>query len=158
MSLPVIKLAVVGHTNTGKTSLLRTLTRSVDFGEVSARPATTRHVEGTSILLGGQNVMELFDTPGLEDSIGLLTHLDSKGRRADGVEIIKQFLGSRKARGRFGQEAKALRQVLGPQVTHTGRFPHRGRTELNRNQPTSSYQRASRVTQWGVFDVSHVWS
>jgi len=35
-----LKLAVVGHTNTGKTSLLRTLTRDVNFGEVSARPST----------------------------------------------------------------------------------------------------------------------
>ena len=40
-----LKLAVVGHTNVGKTSLLRTLTRDVGFGEVSHRPSTTRHVE-----------------------------------------------------------------------------------------------------------------
>ena len=32
-----LKLAVVGHTNVGKTSLLRTLTRDVGFGEVSHR-------------------------------------------------------------------------------------------------------------------------
>lgn len=36
-----LKLAVVGHTNVGKTSLLRTLTRDVGFGEVSHRPSTT---------------------------------------------------------------------------------------------------------------------
>ena len=35
-----LKLAVVGHTNVGKTSLLRTLTRDVGFGEVSHRPST----------------------------------------------------------------------------------------------------------------------
>ncbi len=64
MSLPLLRLAVVGHTNTGKTSLLRTLTRNVDFGEVSPHPATTRHVEGTSILLAGTKVLELYDTPG----------------------------------------------------------------------------------------------
>ena len=40
-----LKLAVVGHTNTGKTSLLRTLTHDTGFGEVSARPSATRHVE-----------------------------------------------------------------------------------------------------------------
>ena len=38
-----LTLAVVGHTNVGKTSLLRTLTRDVGFGEVSHRPSTTRH-------------------------------------------------------------------------------------------------------------------
>ena len=41
-----LKLAVVGHTNVGKTSLLRTLTSDVGFGEVSHRPSTTRHFEG----------------------------------------------------------------------------------------------------------------
>jgi predicted GTPase len=114
MSLPLLRLAVVGHTNTGKTSLLRTLTRSVDFGEVSPHPATTRHVEGTSILLAGEKVLELYDTPGLEDSIGLLDHLDglAKDRHEEKLEVVRRFLDSRKARGRYAQEAKAIRQVL----------------------------------------------
>jgi GTP-binding protein EngB required for normal cell division len=112
--LPLLRLAVVGHTNTGKTSLLRTLTRNVDFGEVSPHPATTRHVEGTSILLEGTKVLELYDTPGLEDSIGLLDHLDglAKGRRDERLEVIREFLESRPALKRFAQEAKAIRQVL----------------------------------------------
>ncbi|MHC4422864.1 MAG: DUF3482 domain-containing protein, partial [Planctomycetota bacterium] len=82
--------------------------------EVSPHPATTRHVEGTSILLEGTKVLELYDTPGLEDSIGLLDHLDglAKGRRDERLEVIRGFLDSRKARGRFAQEAKAIRQVL----------------------------------------------
>ena len=86
MSRPVLTVAVVGHTNTGKTSLLRTLTRDIGFGEVSDRPATTRHVEGTAVLLAGKKVIELFDTPGLEDSIGLLDRLDEAGgHRAEGL-------------------------------------------------------------------------
>ena len=44
-----LKLAVVGHTNTGKTSLLRTLLRDMYFGEVKNAPATTRHVEKAMI-------------------------------------------------------------------------------------------------------------
>jgi GTPase Era involved in 16S rRNA processing len=115
-----LKVAVVGHTNTGKTSLLRTLTRDVGFGEVSDRPATTRHVEGTAIQVDGQSLIELYDTPGLEDSIGLLDLLDSlRGdRRTEGVEQIERFLQSPEASagGRFSQEAKALRQVLASDV------------------------------------------
>ena len=49
----VLKVAVVGHTNTGKTSLMRTLTQDVSFGEVSDHPGTTRHVEGTALLVDG---------------------------------------------------------------------------------------------------------
>ncbi|MHC4947061.1 MAG: GTPase domain-containing protein, partial [Planctomycetota bacterium] len=59
-----IRVAVVGHTNTGKTSLLRTLTRDTGFGEVSPSPAQTRHVEGTALLVGGRPLLELYDTPG----------------------------------------------------------------------------------------------
>ena len=66
-----LTLAVVGHTNVGKTSLLRTLTRDVGFGEVSHRPSTTRHVEGARLSVDGEPLLELYDTPGLEDAIAL---------------------------------------------------------------------------------------
>ena len=62
MSAP-LKLALVGHTNVGKTSLLRTLTRDIGFGEVSHRPSTTRHVEGARLSVDGQPLLELYDTP-----------------------------------------------------------------------------------------------
>src|SRR5207244_3780856 len=96
---PVLKIAVVGHTNTGKTSLLRTLMRDAEFGEVSDRPATTRQVEGASLLVAGQPLIELYDTPGLEDSIALLDHLESlrADRRADGAELMQRFLESSEA-------------------------------------------------------------
>ena len=72
-SLPLI-LAVVGHTNTGKTSLLRTLLRNADFGEVRDSAGTTRHVEAAQLLLQGKPYIELRDTPGLEDSVALAAH------------------------------------------------------------------------------------
>ncbi len=116
--LPVLKIAVVGHTNTGKTSLLRTLTRNAGFGAVSNRPATTRHVEGASLLVDGVPLIELYDTPGLEDSIGLLELLDklNGGQRRYGIELIEQFLVSPAAKKEFEQEAKALRQVLASDI------------------------------------------
>ena len=118
MSLPMIKVAVVGHTNTGKTSLLRTLTRDVGFGEVSNRAATTRHVEGTTLAVDGEPLVELYDTPGLEDSMGLLEHIDElRGdRHNDWIDIIEQFLGSPEAQGEFEQEAKVLRQVMASDI------------------------------------------
>ena len=111
-----LRIAVVGHTNTGKTSLLRTLTRDSHFGEVSARPSTTRHVEGVSLGIGATRVLDLYDTPGMEDSIALLETLDAQAagarQRLDGPARIQQFLGSGAAAGRFEQEAKVLRQLL----------------------------------------------
>ena len=72
----ILRVAVVGHTNTGKTSLLRTLARDVGFGEVSDSAGTTRHVEGLRLMADGVPAVELFDTPGLEDAIALLEFID----------------------------------------------------------------------------------
>ncbi|MDY7109500.1 MAG: GTPase/DUF3482 domain-containing protein [Planctomycetota bacterium] len=118
MTVPPLKLAVVGHTNTGKTSLMRTLMRDVEFGEVSDRPAVTRDVEAAVLRAGDEIAIHLFDTPGLEDSIGLLERLESlRGdRRLDGVQVIARFLDDDASRRRFGQEAKVLRQVLDSDV------------------------------------------
>ncbi len=110
-----LKLAVVGHTNVGKTSLLRTLTRDVGFGEVSHRPSTTRHVEGARLSVDGEPLLELYDTPGLEDAIALLDYLerlDRPGERLDGPARVERFLQGSEARQRFEQEAKVLRQLL----------------------------------------------
>lgn len=114
MSAP-LKLAVVGHTNVGKTSLLRTLTRDVGFGAVSHRPSTTRHVEGARLSVDGEALIELYDTPGCEDAIALYEYLEQlaqAGVRLDGPEQIQRFLSSSEARQRFEQEAKVLRQLL----------------------------------------------
>lgn len=110
-----LKLAVVGHTNVGKTSLLRTLTRDTGFGEVSHRPSTTRHVEGARLSVDGEPLLELYDTPGLEDAIALLDYLERlerPGERLDGPARLARFLDSSEARQRFEQEAKVLRQLL----------------------------------------------
>ncbi|MGV8919396.1 MAG: GTPase/DUF3482 domain-containing protein [Pseudomonas sp.] len=110
-----LRLAVVGHTNVGKTSLLRTLTRDVGFGEVSHRPSTTRHVEGARLSVDGEPLLELYDTPGLEDAIALLDYLerlDRPGERLDGPARLARFLDGSEARQRFEQEAKVLRQLL----------------------------------------------
>ncbi|MBV6304005.1 GTPase/DUF3482 domain-containing protein [Candidimonas humi] len=111
-----LRLAVVGHTNTGKTSLLRTLTRDPDFGEVRDSPGTTRHVQGARLLVEGQPAVELFDTPGMEDGMALLDYLDQlaqhAGTRLDGPERIRRFLDTPESRRRFEQEARVLKQLL----------------------------------------------
>ncbi|THF65843.1 DUF3482 domain-containing protein [Pseudothauera nasutitermitis] len=112
-----VRIALVGHTNTGKTSLMRTLTRDGGFGEVSSRPSTTRHVEGARLLADGVPMVELYDTPGMEDASALFDELetletDARGARLDGPARIERFLGLEQAHRRFEQEAKVLRQML----------------------------------------------
>jgi len=110
----MVRLAVVGHTNTGKTSLLRTLMRDPEFGTVEDTPGATRQVEGARLLVDGQPLMELLDTPGLEDGMAALDYLDQitrSGERLDGPARIRLFLDSPESTRRFEQEARVLRAL-----------------------------------------------
>jgi len=107
------RLTVVGHTNVGKTSLMRTLMRDARFGEVAPTSATTRQVQGAKLLVGGRTAVELFDTPGLEDAGALIEALNAgPSGRHGGPERIRAFLESEAARGRFEQEARVLGRCL----------------------------------------------
>lgn len=108
----MIQIAVVGHTNAGKTSLLRTLTRRGTFGEVSERPGTTRHVEAVDLNLEGELAVRFFDTPGLEDSVALLDYLNALEGITTRPERVRAFLKGPEAARIFEQEAKVLRQML----------------------------------------------
>ena len=107
-----IDIAVVGHTNAGKTSLLRTLTRQVRFGDVSERPGTTRHVQAIALETGGQTLVRYFDTPGLEDSVALQYHLKQLPEALTPPQRVRALIDGPEARGVFEQEAKVLRQML----------------------------------------------
>ncbi|WP_198675554.1 GTPase/DUF3482 domain-containing protein [Aliidiomarina sanyensis] len=108
-------VAVVGHTNTGKTSLLRTLLHDVGFGQISSRPATTRDVRAATISSQGKPLLTLFDTPGLEDGVGLYAWLEANrtsGKHHDGPERIQTLLDHPIAQSDYEQESKVLKQLL----------------------------------------------
>lgn len=109
-----LMLAVVGHTNTGKTSLMRTLLHDSQFGEVDSRPSTTREVTSIDVDANGQVLMRLFDTPGLEAGSDLYDHLvhSESNFRHDGPAQVRHFLNTKVAASEFEQESKVLRQLL----------------------------------------------
>lgn len=93
MTIP-LSICVVGHTNVGKTSLLRTLLKDDTFGIIANESATTRHVE-KSVITDTQNVplLYLYDTPGMEDATGVMAYLtDTTDERADGIDRLGAFL------------------------------------------------------------------
>lgn len=105
-------MALVGHTNTGKTSLVRTLTHDRGFGEVADRGGTTRQVSVVDLAIADETLIELFDSPGLENAPELIEWLeDLPGRRHDGPERIGRLLEDRQARERFDHEARVLELV-----------------------------------------------
>lgn len=81
----LLNIAVVGHTNTGKTSLIRTMLRSTEFGVIEDGAGTTRHVEQAAISAGNEAILNLYDTPGLEDSRALSAHIKKAGCK---IEIV----------------------------------------------------------------------
>jgi len=109
-----IQIAVVGHTNAGKTSLVRTLIRQAGFGEVSDRPGTTRHVERIALTINGVDGAEavcFYDTPGLEDAVGLHDYLNALAPDLSRLERVQAFLAGPEATRSFEQEAKVLRTL-----------------------------------------------
>ncbi|MWN90565.1 DUF3482 domain-containing protein [Gilliamella sp. Pra-s65] len=117
--LSTLKLAVVGHANVGKTSLLRTLIRNSHFGHVSDHPGTTRHVESITLPLEQNKSIVFYDTPGLEDSLALYDYINQlvpANKKLDGVDKLTLFLQSPEAENTFNQEAKVIKQLLNSDV------------------------------------------
>ncbi len=113
MSLRPLKLAVVGHTNTGKTSLVRTLLRSGEFGQVADRSGTTRQVTSSTLSVDGEALIELFDSPGLENAPELIDTLEAlPGARHDGPERIARLLDDESLRKHFDHESRVLELML----------------------------------------------
>ena len=120
MSSSPLRLAVVGPANTGKTSLLQTLLRRREFGEVDASPGTTRAVEAGEVADDDGVIAVLLDTPGIEDSE--LLHAGIESVRIDHSEdprtLLDRFLASPAAADGedLGQEAASIRAALDAHV------------------------------------------
>ena len=74
-----IQLALISHTNAGKTTLARTLI-GIDVGEVRDAPHVTTLSEGHTLLSSQSgDTLQLWDTPGFGDSVRLFKRLALSG-------------------------------------------------------------------------------
>lgn len=74
-----IQLALISHTNNGKTTLARTLI-GMDVGEVRDAAHVTIFAESHTLLESTQgDILQLWDTPGFGDSVRLLKRLGLSG-------------------------------------------------------------------------------
>ena len=119
-----INVAVVGHTNAGKTSLIRTLLRDEQFGNIDETAGTTRYVEKSAVFAGEDAVLNLYDTPGFEDSSALLQALEELSKTPEmrlsadslAVELLRTFISQADQFPDFEQEIKVLRQSINSDV------------------------------------------
>lgn len=113
MSAGHLRVAVVGHTNTGKTSLVRTLTHNRSFGQVRDQAGTTRQIAAAELVAESGACIELFDSPGLENAPELIDWLDRQaGARHDGPARVRRLLDDPDAAERFDHEARVLELIL----------------------------------------------
>lgn len=118
-SIAEINVAIVGHTNVGKTSLIRTLLRDDQFGLIEDEAGTTRYVEQSVVYADDNAVLNLFDTPGFEDSSALLQTLESLSEtiQTDSpVSLLQTMISQEEKYLDFAQEIKILRQSLNSDV------------------------------------------
>lgn len=114
-----LKIAIVGHTNTGKTSLIRTITRERNFGEVKDEASTT--IDVAEIKRASQELaLTYIDTPGIEDAMGVLDTLEERypsRSRIEESDNLLQFAKDPTIEAEFEQEVKVIKQLFDADLT-----------------------------------------
>jgi len=118
MSAP-LTIALAGHANVGKTSLVSALTRDASLLVAEEAGTTTTHYLKT-FSIAGTPVLTFVDTPGFARASRINGWLDERGGtgsdRIDGRAAIDLFLADPEADARHAAEKEALRGVLAADV------------------------------------------
>ena len=119
MKPKTLKIAIVGHTNTGKTSLIRTITRARNFGEIRDEASTT--IDVSEIQQASEKLIFTYiDTPGMEDAMGILDFLEERyptNSRLKEAENLQKLLEDSDANLEFEQEIKVIKQLFSADLT-----------------------------------------
>ena len=97
-------VAVAGHANQGKTSVVRTLCRMPEFGEVRDFPGTTKTVSGVRFKIDGKTYMIIFDTPGFQNSAEAIKRCGDHFKIEDIISFFEQQA--------LSDDYQALKQVF----------------------------------------------
>ena len=119
MEAKTLKIAIVGHTNTGKTSLIRTLTRERNFGEVKDEASTT--IDVAEIKRASKELsLTYIDTPGIEDAMAVLDLLEERypsHSRIEEADNLRKFAQDSSIETEFEQEVKVIKQLFEADLT-----------------------------------------
>jgi hypothetical protein len=82
VTLEIPRLAIMGHPNAGKSSVVATLTEN-DRIAIDKRAGTTTESDVFPVVIDGQTVIEFIDTPGFQNPSAILEWFQSHGNLAD---------------------------------------------------------------------------
>ena len=111
-SVPVPRLAVVGHPNKGKSSLVATLAQD-DSVAIGPHPGTTLVAREYPLRVDGVHLYSLIDAPGFQRARQVLAWLEArawetKASAADRPRLLAEFVGTSGLRERFPDECELL--------------------------------------------------
>jgi hypothetical protein len=108
----VPSFAVVGHPNKGKSSIVATLAEDDDIA-VSPVPGTTRQAREFALMVDGQPLYQLVDTPGFQRAGELLDWLQAQaGDAATRPQTVADFVQQFAADPRFADECELLSPII----------------------------------------------
>jgi GTP1/Obg family GTP-binding protein len=109
-------LAVVGHPNKGKSSLVATLSQD-DSVAIGANPGTTSRSRSYPMRVDGRLLYSLVDTPGFQRARQVLGWLEERARiegasAMDRARLVADFVHRPEHASRFPDECELLRPIV----------------------------------------------
>lgn len=110
MSTPAF--AVVGRVNKGKSSIVSTLAED-DSVRIEPEPGTTVEVRAYPVMVDGEVLFTLLDTPGFQRAGEVLAWLEARQpSAADRPAAVRAFVDAHAGDPRFGDECRLLAPIL----------------------------------------------
>lgn len=112
LTADIPKLAVVGHPNKGKSSIVSTLVESNDI-QISNTPGTTLDSQVYPMRVQNKVLYELFDTPGFQRPRKVLAWLEKNSAGAhDRAQTVKNFVEQHHNSSEFHDECELLQPLI----------------------------------------------
>ena len=112
MNISHPKFAVVGHPNKGKSSIVSSLALD-DSVYISNIPGATTKKRSFPLIVDGEILYELFDTPGFQRARRVLAWLQKHDVSADKrYEVVRDFIRVHKDDKRFNDEIELLTPIM----------------------------------------------
>jgi len=104
----VLKFAIVGHPNEGKSSVLSTLAED-DSVRISPTPGETVNCQQFPVIIDGREVIRFIDTPGFQNPRKILHQLEKLAETTS--DVITVFRQKNKGNPEFKEDRELLRPI-----------------------------------------------